>query len=105
MIAKVHKIHERTADGDRVRDKDALDVLRILQAIETSDLTERLDRLRENELSAAVTEEGITQLAPLFGRLDAVGVEMAIRAAGVGADPDTIAASMTALISDLLAEL
>jgi hypothetical protein len=30
---------------------------------------------------------------------------MARRAAGVGADPDTIAASMTALISDLLAEL
>ena len=30
---------------------------------------------------------------------------MTIRAAGPGADLDTIAASMTALISDLLAEL
>lgn len=105
LIAKVHKIAERTESGDRVRDKDALDVLRILQATETSDLTQRLDRLRENELSAAVTEEGITRLVPLFSRLDAVGVEMAIRAAGVGADPDTIAASMTALVSDLIAEL
>lgn len=105
LVAKVHKIAERTRDGDRVRDKDALDVLRILQAIETSDLTQRLNRLRAHELSAAVTEEGITQLAPLFGRIDAVGVEMAVRSAGVGADPATIAASMTALTSDLLAEL
>ena len=105
LIAKVHKIAERTQAGDRVRDKDALDVLRILQATETTDLTQRLDHLRGNELSAEVTEEGITQLAPLFGRIDAVGVEMAIRAAGVGADPETIAASMTLLISDLLAQL
>ena len=105
LVAKVHKIAERTRDGDRVRDKDALDVLRILQATETSDLVQRLDRLREYDLSAEVTDEAITQLAPLFSHLDAVGVEMAIRAAGPGTDLDTIAASMTALISDLLAEL
>ena len=105
LVAKVHKIAERTSIRDRIRDKDALDVLRILQATETSDLTQRLDRLRKHDLSAGVTVEAIGQLAPLFGRSDAVGVEMAIRAAGIGADTDTIAASMIALISDLLAEL
>jgi hypothetical protein len=105
LVAKTHKIAERTTAGDRVRDKDALDVLRIFQATETADLTQRLNRLREHELSADVTVEAIAQLAPLFGRPDAAGVEMAIRAAGPGADPDTIAASITALTSDLLAEL
>lgn len=105
LVAKVHKIAERTKDGDRVRDKDSLDVLRLLQATETSDLTQRLVQLRKHDLSAEVTVEAITRLAPLFGRLDAVGVEMAIRAAGPGADPDTIAASMIALVSDLLDEL
>lgn len=105
LIAKLHKIADRTGTSDRVRDKDALDVLRILQATETVDLTRRLGELRADELSAAVTEEGITQLASLFGELDADGVEMAVRAAGVGVDSDTIAASMTTLVSDLLAEL
>jgi len=105
LVAKVHKIADRSRDGDRVRDKDALDVLPILQATDTADLAQRLDRLRGHDLSEGVTVEAITQLDPLFGRLDAVGVEMAIRAAGPGADPDTIAASMTALVSDLLTEL
>ncbi len=105
LIAKVHKIAERVADGDRVRDKDALDVLRILQATETRDLAERLGHLRANELSRAVTEEGITQLALLFGHVESVGVEMAVRAAGLNADPETVSASMTALISDLLTAL
>ena len=104
LVAKVHKIAERTSTGDRVRDKDALDVLRLLQATPTADLAQRLDQLRAHDLSADVTVEAIGQLAPLFGRSDAVGVEMAIRAAGPGAAPDTIAASMTALTSDLLAE-
>lgn len=105
LIAKVHKIAERTEASDRVRDKDALDVLRILQATDTTDLTNRLQKLRTNDLSADVTEEGITLLAPLFGHLDGVGVEMAMRAAGVGANSDTISASMITLASDLLAEL
>jgi hypothetical protein len=105
LVAKVHKIAERTRADDRVRDKDALDVLRILQSTETTDLSQCVNRLREDEFSADVTVEAIAQLAPLLGSPDAVGVEMALRAAGVGADPDTIAASMNALISDLLAGL
>jgi len=105
LVAKVHKIAERTRDGDRVRDKDALDVLRLLQATDTDDLAQRLVQLRNDDLSAEVTREAVAQLDPLFGRLDAVGVEMAIRAAGPSADPDTIAASIIALVSDLLAGL
>jgi len=54
---------------------------------------------------AQPSPEAVAQLEPLFGRVDAIGVEMAIRAAGLDADPDTIAASMTALVSDLLAVL
>jgi len=105
LVAKVHKIAERTRDGDRVRDKDALDVLRLLQATDTSDLAQRLTRLRNDDLSAEVTNEAVAQLPPLFGSHDSVGVAMATRAAGPGADPDVIAASLIALASDLLAEL
>jgi len=105
LIAKVHKIAERAADSSRASDKDALDVLRILQAVETSELAERLNRLRAHELSGAVTDEGLVHLATLFGRTDSVAVQMAIRAASIGVDPDTIAASTTALVGDLLEEL
>jgi len=35
LVAKIHKIAERVVTQDRVRDKDALDVLRLLRAIGT----------------------------------------------------------------------
>lgn len=105
LVAKIHKIAERTEAGDRVRDKDSLDVLRLLQATATADVAERLNRLRADDLSAAVTAEAIAHLPRLFGRADAMGIEMAIRAAGVGAAPEVIGASMAALVAELLAEL
>ncbi len=105
LVAKIHKIAERTRADDRVRDKDALDVLRLLQATETTDLAERLHRLRTDELSAAVTLEAIEQLEPLFGTVDAVGSKMAVAAVGPLANGGTIAASMAALITDLRAHL
>ncbi len=105
LVAKTHKIAERVQGSSRLRDKDALDVLRLLQATATGDLVERLERLIGNEVSEQVTTEAIAQLSPLFGDRGTPGVEMAIRTAGLGADPETIAGSMTALVTDLLAKL
>ena len=105
LIAKTHKIAERAEIPTRLQDKDSLDVLRLLQATETADLADRLNRLKEDDMSAAVTAEAIGNLKPLFGHTDAVGAVMAIQAAGVMADPDLIGASMTALVSDLLTAL
>lgn len=105
LVAKTHKIAERTESDDRVKDKDSLDVFRMLQAIETTNLVQRLQRLRSDDLSSAVTSEAIDHLPSLFGRSDAVGIEMVVRAVGLGADPEIIAASMAALVEELLAEL
>ena len=63
------------------------------------------ERLTDDERSAATTTEAIEQLDPLFGLRDPTGIRMAIQAAGIGTDADIIAASMTALVSDLLSEL
>ena len=103
LVAKVHKIAERTGTGDRVSDKDALDVLRLLQAIDTATFAAGLAQLANHELSAAVTAEAVSRLAPLFGSPDSVGVTLAVRAARADADADVIAASFTVLVSDLLA--
>jgi len=44
LVAKPHKIAERVSDGDRVQDKDALDVLRLLRTVRIGDLVARLRR-------------------------------------------------------------
>ncbi len=104
LVAKVIKIAERVG-GHRRLDKDALDVLRLLRAVETADLAERLGRLLEHDLSRDVTVEAIDLLGPLFGTLDAVGVGLVVRSAGADADPEILALSMTTLIDDLLQRL
>ena len=101
LVAKVHKIAERT--GDRITDKDALDVLRLLQATETATLAARLMDLADDMVSAEVTTEAVSQLEPLFGSPNAVGISMAVRAARADAEADMISASFTTLVSDLLA--
>ncbi len=103
LVAKVHKITERTGTGDRASDKDALDVLRLLQAIDTATVAAGLAQLADHDLSAAVTAEAVSRLAPLFGNPEAVGIRMAVRAAGLSAEEDVITASLTVLVSDLLA--
>ena len=102
LVAKVHKIAERIGTGDRVSDKDALDVLRLLQAIDTAMLANGLAHLENHEISAAVTTEAVSQLAPLFGTPEAAGIAMAIRAARPNAQAQVISASFIALVSDLL---
>ncbi|MGH8952857.1 MAG: hypothetical protein ACRDX9_15745 [Acidimicrobiia bacterium] len=105
LVAKVHKIAERVDADDRVRDKDALDVLRLLRAVDTKDLARRLLALRSNPLAGAVTVDAINRLPPLFGATTRDGVAMAVRAAGTADDPATIAASLVALAEDLLSAI
>ncbi len=102
LVAKVHKIAERTGTGDRFSDKDALDVLRLLQATDTATLAAALVQLANHKLSATVTTEAVSQLKPLFGSPEAPGVSMAIRAARPNAEAEVISASFTVLVSDLL---
>jgi hypothetical protein len=98
LVAKTHKIAERAGAQDRVRDKDALDVLRLLRAVPTETLAERLNLLASSDLAAEVTAEARAQLAELFASPDAEAVVMAVRAAGTDEDADTIAASLVALV-------
>lgn len=105
LVAKVHKIVERVDADDRVRDKDALDVLRLLRAVETDLLAERLRLLQDGALSCGVTDEAIAALPHLFGSPEQQGVTMAVRAAGAYEDPATIAGSLVALVEDLTVEL
>lgn len=103
LVAKLHKIGERNEQGGkRLRDKDAHDIYRLLVAVDTEDLTSRFSLLRQDELSAAVTEQALDYLRNLFTEASSVGSSMAGRAEeGVG-EPEIVAASVSALANDLL---
>ncbi len=104
LVAKLHKIGERSrAGGRRLVDKDAHDVYRLMVAVDTAALAEGIAKLLEDELSSAATAQAIEHLTELFANgPDAIGSQMAARAEeGVG-EPEIVAASVSALAADLL---
>jgi hypothetical protein len=106
LVAKAHKIGDRQSDVDRLVDKDAHDVYRILIAFDTAQLVEAFTTLLGNSLSAEVTGEALRVLGELFATgPDAPGSVMAGRAEeGIG-EPETVALSAAVLTADLLDHL
>lgn len=101
LVAKVHKIVERLGDRDRAQDKDALDVFRLLQAVPAEGIAQRLETLLGDDIAGAVTAEALERIPDLFGAVDADGIAIAVRAAGIGEDHAIIASSFVALVDDL----
>ena len=54
LVAKLHKIHDRIDTPDRLNNKDAHDVYRLLRAIETEVLSDALSRLLRDPLGSEV---------------------------------------------------
>jgi hypothetical protein len=90
---------------DRLVDKDALDILRLLRAVPTDGLAMGLARLRTTDVSETVTTEAIELGRELLADTSAAGVAMAVRAAGPAEDAEAIAASLVALWGDLVRKL
>lgn len=84
FVAKVHKIAERVDEPDRLVEKDALDVLRLLRAVPTDDLVHGVRRLMASGTAGEVTNEALESALDLLGRPDAPSSIMAARAAGTG---------------------
>jgi hypothetical protein len=106
LVAKLHKLGERShAASDRLQDKDALDVLRILRATDAAALAGTMRSLLADRRSAEATGVALTFLVDLFDTPDASGSQMAARAASPLEDEETIAASVSALAGDLRTEL
>ncbi|MFL6054309.1 MAG: hypothetical protein ACJ72W_15515 [Actinoallomurus sp.] len=101
LIAKTIKIEERRGQG-RLRAKDGLDVLRILQAVDTDPLAEHLLKLAAHSLSQETTQRAVKALREHGTDVEGPLATLAVQAVGVLADPATIANSLTALVEDLL---
>ena len=103
IVAKLHKVADRADQpAGRVKDKDGLDILRLLRAVPSDRLAKDIVMLMNNSLSREVTEEAISILREFFGTKTGEGTQMAVRATELLEDPDQIAASCEALSADLL---
>lgn len=105
LVSKLHKLAERVGEPGRLKDKDALDVLRLLHTVPVALLAGRIALLQQDARSAAVTNEALGLLARLFGRTDSPGSALAARAVEGLEDPDTVRASCAALVEELRAAI
>ena len=103
VVAKLHKIADRVDQPPgRIKDKDGLDVLRLLRGISSQRLAAGLIGLSGNDLSQEVTVEALDLLPRFFGTTTSEGTQMAVRATELLEDPEQIAASCEALANELL---
>jgi len=105
LVAKLIKISERQDNAKRLRDKDALDVFRLLRSIETAEIAERWTHLGADSRSRSVSNQAQAALGDLFTAPAALGCQMVLRATEGLEDPDEIARSCAILGGDLAAAL
>jgi len=103
LVAKLHKIAERTTTPHRLADKDAHDVYRLLRAVPAATIAGALRYLLDDPLSRDVTRSALGHLSVLFADgPDSTGSLMAGRAEeGVG-DPEQVSVAVSFLAADLL---
>jgi len=104
LVAKAYKLHERIAEGKshRLDDKDAADVVRLMQTTNPTEVGRTLAILCRDPLAGPVCAEALTYIQTLFGNRAGVGIEMAVRALEPGAPAARIIAICTAYTEQLL---
>lgn len=105
LVAKAHKIRDRVDSGraDRLSDKDAADVYRIMQTNRPAAIATTISTLIDDPMSAEVTVQALGFMRDLFGRRAGEGVVMAQRALQFAVDPDQVATLCVAFTEQLLA--
>ena len=103
LVAKLHKIGERQDRPDRLIDKDAHDIYRLLVAIDTHRLALTLRQLRGDALAGEATIQATAFLGDLFAPgPGSLGSVMAGRAEELIGDPAVVSAAVATLAADLL---
>lgn len=105
LVAKLHKLGERTDDPGRLVDKDAHDIYRLLVATDAAELAACLDGLCRDELAGDSTRTALGYMRELFVNEPRLGATMAGRAEELVGDPDVAAAAVTVLAEGVLVTL
>lgn len=105
LVAKLHKLHDRVDEQSerRRKDKDAGDVIRLMQATSPRDIGSTLARLCTGEVAGAVSTSAVAYIDELFGRRGRPGIEMAARALRLGMPEERVVALAVAYSAALLA--
>ena len=100
VVAKLHKLHERLLAGkeDRIANKDAADVYRIMQVVPVEIFLERLRPLLADPMAGAPSAAAVGFLDELFGARASRGVLMAAEALRVGVPADRVEAVCTLFV-------
>lgn len=107
LVSKLFKLGERAGSSpDRLENKDAHDVFRILQGTGIRQLVQRYRQLLDSDVSSDVAVDAMGYLNELFATgPTAVGSMMAGRAeTGVG-EPEIVSQQVALLARELLAAL
>lgn len=82
LISKAYKLHERLEAGkpERIVNKDAGDVIRLMLAIDATDTAARFQRLLADPRAGEVSATGLRRLRELFAGSRTPGTEMAAQA-------------------------
>jgi len=103
LIAKAHKLHDRVEDdrSHRVKDKDASDVVRLMQTTVPYTLAVVFEKLLADPVAGTPTRDGLDYLRQLFGPRGRPGVTMAMNALTIAMDPDTVEVICTSFMAQL----
>lgn len=104
LIAKAFKIQDRldeTRRPDRLVDKDAADVYRLMQTTRPDDVRKVAFHLATHERVGEASRRGMTLLRAQFGARRSDGVEMAVRSLRVGVPEARIRSVCTEFVAAL----
>jgi Nucleotidyltransferase len=102
LVAKLFKVGERQKKPDRLLNKDAHDIYRLIRKVDLSVFEAGFKTLLANDLTASVTETALSYLEELFETPESLGSSMAGAAERLVGDPELVAASSHQLAQDLL---
>jgi hypothetical protein len=103
LVAKAHKLHDRVASGRaaRLEDKDASDVVRLMQTTRPDEIAATLSALAQDAIAGPPTTAALTYIEELFGRRGRPGIEMASRALRTAMPEDRVQAICVAYVTAL----
>lgn len=107
LVAKLHKLHDRVTSGreDRLNDKDAADVIRLMQATTPAGMAATLAILANDNLAGPSTLAAIEYLDELFGRRGRPGIAMAAEALRIAMPKDRVSGLCVAYAGSVLGSL
>lgn len=105
LVAKAHKLHDRLSQGKarRLDNKDASDVVRIMQTTLPTQIGKTLAQLSQDVIAGQPTQDALQYLDELFGRRGSPGIGMAASALSLAFDADTVEVICTTYITGILA--